>query len=76
MMETLKVFAGNIVAGTGFTIYALNTSQLNEPLVAPGWNPLRLNAIVVNQPTFSPAPSIGGMGTRIYGLWTVAWAWN
>jgi hypothetical protein len=76
MMETLKVFAGNIVAGTGFTIYALNSSQLNEPLEAPGWNRLRLNATVVNQPTFSPAPSVGGMGTRIYGLWTVAWAWN
>jgi hypothetical protein len=76
MMETLKVFAGNIVAGTGFTIYALNTSQLNEPLEAPGWNRLRLNATVVNQPTFSPAPSIGGRGTLIYGQWTVAWAWN
>jgi hypothetical protein len=76
MMETLKVIAGAPVAGVGFTIYALNTSQLNEPLEPPGWNRLRLNATVVNQPTFSPAPSIGGMGTRIYGKWTTAWAWK
>lgn len=28
LVETLKVVAGNIVAGTGFTIYGLNASQL------------------------------------------------
>jgi hypothetical protein len=26
MVETIKVFAADIVAGTGFTIYAFNTS--------------------------------------------------
>ena len=36
MVETLKVFAGNIVAATGFTIYGFNTSQLNEPLQLAG----------------------------------------
>jgi hypothetical protein len=30
-VETIKINAGNIVAGTGFTIYALNTSTLFEP---------------------------------------------
>lgn len=35
MIETLKVVAGNIVAGTGFTIYGFNTSQLNEPVSLP-----------------------------------------
>lgn len=39
MVETLKVVAGNIVAGTGFTIYGFNTSQLNEPVVPPGGDP-------------------------------------
>lgn len=34
--ETLRVFAGNIVAGTGFTIYGINTSQLNEPVTGKG----------------------------------------
>lgn len=36
MVETLEVYAGNIVAGTGFTIYGFNTSQLNEPATARG----------------------------------------
>ena len=31
LVETLNVFAGSVVAGVGFTIYALNRSQLNEP---------------------------------------------
>lgn len=31
MVETLKVFAGNISAGTGFTIYGFNTSERNDP---------------------------------------------
>lgn len=43
MVETLKVMAGSIVAGTGFTIYGFNT----------------------------------GIGdTELWGLFTVAWAWN
>lgn len=32
MVETLKVVAGNISAGVGFTIYGFNTGQINEPL--------------------------------------------
>jgi hypothetical protein len=48
--ETIKVMAGNIVPGTGFTIYAANTNQINEGAT--------------------------GRGTRLYGLWTVAWAWT
>lgn len=30
IVETIKVIAGNISAGVGFTIYGINTSQLNE----------------------------------------------
>ena len=30
MIERIKVFAGNVVAGTGFTIYALDDNQLLE----------------------------------------------
>lgn len=58
LLETLKVMAGNIVAGTGFTIYGVNTSQLNEPADDPSAQSWR-----------------GGKGTRIYGTWSVAWAW-
>ena len=61
MLETLKVFAGNISAGVGFTIYGFNTSDLYETDTAlPG----------------ELARYGGGKGTRIYGQWTVAWVWN
>lgn len=79
MVETLKVFAANIVAGTGFTIYGLNTSQLNEPITPP-----RTASTVVLPVAAMPAAGLagagpegagGGKGTRIYGQWTVAWVW-
>lgn len=61
MAETLKVFAGNISSGGGsFTIYGFNTSDLYEyPL---GWNSLN-------------RAGAAGRGTRLYGQFTVAWAW-
>jgi len=77
LVETINVIAGNIIAGTGFTIYGFNTSEINEP-VAPlgaelnpeGW--LATNRLI-------GATGIargGGRGTRIYGQWTVAWQWS
>lgn len=30
LVESLNIMAGNIIAGTGFTIYGLNTSQLSS----------------------------------------------
>jgi hypothetical protein len=66
MLETIKVFAGNIVAATGFTIYAFNTSEMNEPLIPPRGGAGGSMTTGGN----------GGKGTRIYGLFTVAWVWN
>lgn len=72
-IETIKVTAGNIVAGTGFTIYAHNVNQLNEndpdvqtrkAGVGPGTG--------INQ----KRPARRGGGTRIYGQWTVQWRWS
>lgn len=60
MLETLKVVAGAIVAGTGFTIYGFNSSQLNER--SPG--------------NYNDARGGDGKGTRIYGAWSVGWVWN
>ncbi len=74
MVETLKVIAGNIIAGTGFTIYGFNTNQINEPLMSPGADPRKASASIYGYGYV--APSIGGKGTRLYGQWTVAWAWN
>lgn len=75
MVETIKVFAASIVAGDGFTIYGFNTSQLNEPLELQSPAPHRAGALV-SAVRGSPAASVGGQGTRIYGTWTVAWAGN
>jgi hypothetical protein len=73
LLETIRVVAGNIVAGTGFTIYGLNTSQINEPLETPGASEFRSASTSVYGLTGN---SVGGTGTRIYGQWTVAWVWN
>lgn len=78
MVETLKVFAGNIVAGTGFTIYGFNDNQINEPLVPVKG---RTNATTAAQaqasaPIGTQQSFAGGLGTRIYGQWTVAWSWS
>lgn len=35
LVETLKVMAGNIVAGVGFTIYGANTNQVSDPSASP-----------------------------------------
>ena len=80
MVETIKVFAGNVQAGVGFTIYAFNTSQLNEPLgeFGQGRNHLSTGTAAANsgQGANTTVGSVGGRGTRIYGQFTVAWVWN
>ena len=76
MIETIKIFAGNIVAGVGFTIYAFDTNQIGEPEL-----PKRL-------PRFSGTgqdsgggkqdvqiQNIGGKFPRPYDLFTIAWSW-
>lgn len=60
MLETLKVVARDIVAGTGFTIHGVNESELFER----------------NPGQYHGAREGGGQGTRIYGEWSVAWVWN
>lgn len=71
LVETIRAAAGAIVAGTGFTIYALNTNQLNEPVDVPRSAPYTAGGT-------SQAGTVngGGKGTQLYGLWTVAWVWN
>lgn len=79
MVETLKVFAGNIVAATGFTIYGFNTNQINEPSPAPrtARTAVLPTAAMTTGPLNNPAASIvQGKSPRIYGQWTIAWVWN
>lgn len=76
MIETIEVYAGNIQAGTGFTIYGFNTSQLNEPLVPfKGPNSTAV-AASLGGPQNLQLPTAGGIGTRVYGAWSVQWRWS
>ena len=80
-VESIKVMAGAVVAGVGFTIYGVNTSQLNEPVMPDRFNGAMVTgsatAIAWRAPT-SPGTNEdrGGRGTRIYGKWNVGWVWN
>jgi hypothetical protein len=72
-LESLRIVAGNIIAGTGFTIYGVNTSEINEPsagqfLSNPGsrGGPGRQDKQAANPLR----------GTRIYGTWNIGWVWN
>ena len=77
--ETLQVFAGNIVAGTGFTVYGMNASQLNEPVSAPEKNASVVSggtAIAVKYAQPGAVAYGGGQGTRIFGKWNIGWSWS
>lgn len=81
LIETIVVKAGNVVAGTGFTIYGFNTNQINEPIYpASGANSMQqANATTIVNKNAQPgntAQGGGGMGTLLYGVWNVAWVWN
>lgn len=65
LIERLRVIAGNIVAGTGFTIYGFH----DNPIVDRGDSQGRF-------PAGAPQAGLKNHGTKIYGLWKVAWAWN
>lgn len=74
LVETIKVSCGNIVAGTGFTIYAVNTNQVNEPLTpAYGTNNSTISGATL--PSSIQTNQRGGSGTRLWGKWSVQWRW-
>lgn len=77
-VETIQVRAGNVIAGTGFTIYGWNTNQVNEPVNGPVDGRSQVAAAPRGGPgvTSDTPPTFGGTGTRIYGTWNVAWVWN
>ena len=78
LVETIKVIAMNIVAGTGFTIKAVNTGQLNEPDEPFKGKTLATSAAIAAQIEGQPwqRQTRGGIGTRLYGVWNVSWVWN
>ena len=61
MIETINIRAGNIVAATGFTIYALNTNQISESDLKDIEKRSKVSAL--REP-------------RLYGKFNVFWVWN
>ncbi len=74
--ENIKVVACNIVAGTGFTIYAVNTNQINEPILEDYGVSVSTLAGSILKPSSFQTHKSGGKGTLIYGLWTIRWRWT
>lgn len=75
MVETFQVFAHSVVAGVGFTISGFNTSQINEQLeFFKGVTSTLAGGL--SAPQGFQQPTRGGLGTRIFGQWTIAWVWN
>jgi hypothetical protein len=81
LVETISIVAGNVIAGVGFTIYAINTNHITEPVDYPP------NANTIVSSTAGTAIAMknaqpgaraygGGNGTRLYGKWNCGWVWN
>ncbi len=77
MVETLKVFASDVVAGVGFTLHVLNTSEI----VAAGIPELALRgrssgagaAPGGGRAARNNLPNLGGTASLITGKWSVGW---
>lgn len=78
MLETLKVVARDVVAGTGFTIYGWQELLFGEPnLDAGALDSGRTGNKYGFSSTLAPRiASSEGKAHRIYGQWSVAWVWN
>ncbi len=66
------VYAGNVSAGTGFTIYAIVPGYAVPP---DAYVPADANNVTGGTLALQNRPRIDTM-PRLYGLWTVAWCWN
>jgi hypothetical protein len=87
MVEPVRIYAGNIVAGTGFTIYAFIDDQ--QPVKTPTLGDFEsLDTNAAN--SAAGRDRLGGgsvrdqgtgvdeyhKGRRLYGQYTVAWRWS
>lgn len=71
LVEFIKVTAGSLIAGTGFTIYAVCTDASTEPL-EPRYGGGGPTSVAQAQQRVM----YGGIGRRLQGTFTVAWVWN
>jgi Collagen triple helix repeat (20 copies) len=70
LVEPIAVFAHSVVAGVGFTITGVNVNQLYQQLerFAGPWPSSTTGGM-----PYAQLPTRGGVGTRIYGQWSLAW---
>lgn len=76
ILEPIRVIAGLIVPGTGFTIYGINANPLLGEPIEPGRN-ARGTTVVINGTPESENSNQqqGGRVKRLWGQFTVAWSW-
>lgn len=75
MLETISVHAADIVAGTGFTVHAFNVGTINEPTEDARAKDNLSQFRAGGRGQQSLVGDRGGIGTRLYGQWTIAWSW-
>jgi hypothetical protein len=76
MLEPLKVFAADIVAGVGFTIHGFNVNELLPRVINLELHTSSGAGVQRDRLGGQNAPDQQQhMGTRLYGQFTVAWAW-
>jgi hypothetical protein len=75
MLETLKVF-GIYISDGNIRIHGFNTSEIHEPLQRVPVEATPGAGLAIHRPLEVQIPLQGGIGTRLYGLFTVAWVWN
>jgi hypothetical protein len=73
MVETLRVFAADIVAGVGFTIHGFDASERGGAQGRPHSTSFRTATATVYG---DQRPSVRDKRSTIYGLWNVAWVWS
>lgn len=74
VVETIKVLPGSVTAGTSFTIHAVNISELNEPIDITTDQRSQIAGGARGGGNLSGGG--GGIGTRIYGVWSVGYRYT
>lgn len=71
--EPIRLLAADIIAGTGFTIYAFENHP-SELLVPGGAG--KSGGTAAGGSGWDGRDRIGGTKLKLYGQFTVAWCWN
>lgn len=80
LVVPIRIVAGNIVAGTGFTIHGFNSNPRSEPIVPPhsGATFYMITLTTISRRLIKAGSVLdpGGKVSRPHGQWTVAYRWS